>query len=444
MKRGLAKLSKKLLIVGFFSFSFSQVATAVLFEPGVGVGTEFTDNAKLAKTDKVGDLIAVGYVGGRLSENAGALTYNALATSNTTVYTQRTLSDKQYYGLSAGADWVMIKDRFNWFLKDTFGQRTINAFDSNTPDNLQNTNVFTFGADIRLIASGRQNLSLTPMFNMFYFDSLLTDNKQYSLTANWNYKMFRLTSIGFNLSVRSIDYTEKNQQGKSIDDTTFTNMAVVLNGQRPRSVFAANLGATNVKRESGQEITGFAGYLNWVLDLSPRSKFETRVSTDFTDTGRVGVALPGNPDIGNEGVQITTDVVRNSFLYMGYIRDGSTFRTSLLARYREVKYSDSPLDRVIRWGSFRVAYPVTPLLSSGAYMIYNRTEELDTNRLDTRFIVGGDLNYKFSRKIRGRLNVKYRQKNSTLATENYDEYTVFVSLVYGFGGVNRPTRAGEL
>jgi hypothetical protein len=116
---------------------FSQVVRAVFFEPGVGVGLEYTDNATLVDEDKVNDLITVGYVGARLSEDEGALTYDAAASFNNTSYTQDTFPDKRYFNLGAHADWAMIKDRFNWFLSDSFSQRSVVALNSNTPDNLR-------------------------------------------------------------------------------------------------------------------------------------------------------------------------------------------------------------------------------------------------------------------------------------------------------------------
>ena len=88
------------------------------------------------------------------------------------------------------------------------------------------------------------------------------------------------------------------------------------------------------------------------------------------------------------------------------------------------------------------SHPVTQLLSSGAYVNYNRTKQLNTNRLDKRFTVGGNLRYNFSRKLHGLFDLKYRRKESTFAPENFDEYSAFVSLVYGFGDVRRPTRIG--
>jgi len=415
---------------------FSHGVFAVLFEPGVGIGVEYTDNATLVNEDKVNDLITVGYVGVRLSEDEGALTYDATASSNNTSYTQDTFPDQRYFNLGASADWAMIKDRFNWFLSNSFNQRTVNTLNSNTPDNLQDSNIFTFGANIRFPISARQSFSLVPMFSQYYYEVQLTDNKQYSLAANWNYQMFRTSNVGLSFSTRNIDYFEQD-----IADTRFTNLGIVLSGIQKRSSYAINLGSTNVRRDTGEETTGFSGYLNWFADLSSRSKFTTNFSTDLTDTSSAGVVsadIPGNGD----DVQITTDVIRNSVAGLAYSREDGRLSSQISMRYSKITYSDNPLDRVIRVFGLNLNRPITGLLSGGAYVNYNRTKQIDTNQLDKRFTVGGNLRYNFSRKIHGLFDLKYRKKESTLASEDYDEYSAFVSLVYGFGGVQRPSRVG--
>ena len=185
-----------------------KMVDALEFQPGVGVGVEYTDNAELAPDNEVNDLITIGYVGARILDNEGPLTYNATTLFNNQSYTQDTFPDQHFFNLAGRADWVMIKKRFNWFLSDNFSQRTVNTFAANTPDNLQDTNFFTFGANISAPISARQIFTLSPSFSQYYYEVQATDNKQYSLAANWNYLMSRLNNVGLNFSVIEINYTE--------------------------------------------------------------------------------------------------------------------------------------------------------------------------------------------------------------------------------------------
>ncbi len=440
-------LGRQKYIVTFVAagfYLFSQAAFAVIFEPGVGVGVEHTNNAALAEDNPPEDLITLSFVGARLSENEGALTYDATASFNNQNYTQDTFVSQRNFNMNGGADWAMVKGRFNWFASNYFSQRTINTSNSNTPNNLQDTNAFTFGANIRPLVTARQNISLLPMFVQYYYEALPTDNKQYSLAANWTYSMSRLTSMGFNVSVKKIDYTENNLLGQPIVGTTFTNMAVIFNGQRLRSVFAINLGATNVKRENGQETAGFTGYLNWLFNVSPRSKFETRVSTDVTDTSSAAFSrTDGTPGSGGANdVQIVADVLRDSSILFAYIRKDVFLNTRLWAQYNDQVYSNDLLDRTIRTYGIEASRPITQLLSGGIYAKYNQTRSLNPVRLDVSYTTGGNMKYRFSRKLNGFLDLKYRTKESSVVGQSYEEFSVFATLTYGFGNVRRPSSTG--
>lgn len=420
-----------------------RMVDALEFQPGVGIGVEYTDNARLEPDNEVDDLITIGYVGARISEDKGPLTYDATTLFNNVSYTQDTYPDQHQLYLVVGADWVMIKDRFDWFLRNNLSQRTVNTLAANTPDNLQDTNVFNFGANIRFPITARQSFSLIPSFSQFYYEVQVTDNKQYVLAANWNYLMSRLNNVGLNLSARKVDYTETDIFGNTITDNIFTNLAFIFSGQRLRSVYAINLGATNVKRDSGEEATGFAGSIDWSGTISSRSTFSTLVATDLTDSSRVSQSLTENPANGNPAdVQITTDVIRNSIFNLAYLRDDASLHSRIWGEFRKLTYSDTPADRVIRTYGINVSYPMTQLLASGAYINYNRTRQLDTNRLDQYYIAGGNLKYNFARNLYSSFDIKYRFKQSTQPLAIYNEFSVFASLVYGFGDVQRPSRVG--
>lgn len=410
-----------------------KVVVALEFQPGAGVAVEYTDNAELTPENPVDELITVGYVGASIAESEGSLIYSATSSLNKQTYSHDTFDDQRYFSLEASADWEMIRDRFNWSMTDTFSQRTINILNSNTPDNLQDSNVFVLGADIWLPVSERQSFSLAPVFSQYYFEELPTNNRQYSLSANWNYQMFRLASVGLSFNTREIDYFEQ-----LIADTTFTTMAVVFSGQRASSEYTLNLGSTNVERDLGEETSGFSGSADWLVNLSSRSTFNTSVVTELTDSSTVAAG----ESLTAGDVQVTADVIRNRTANMTYQRKGVSLQTTIAAEYSKVDYSESPLDQVARSIDMQFDYPLTRLLSSSFYTSYSRIKRLERDRLDERYTLGGSLEYRFSRKLSGSFDLKYRKKESTFDAENFDEYSVYASLVYGFGEVFRPTRAG--
>ena len=411
-----------------------KASVAAEFEPGIGVGAEYTDNVKLTTNDKIGDLISVGYVGARFFENEGYAKYDVATSLNKQTYAKGSFDDGRYFSLAADVDVEMIEGRFNWILSDYFTQRTVNTLDPNTPDNLQDTNAFTFGALMRVPLTSRQMFSLTPMYNQYYYSRSLTNNKQTSLLANWNYQAFRLTAVGLNLSTRTIDYVER-----AVADTTFNNIGLVLNTRRARVNFTTILGSTSVSRDTGQETSGFSGSLNILANVSATSTLNMNVSTALTDTSTI--VAGGSLDARD--IQITTDVVRRRNANMNYFRKNVYFQTLIRAEYSSVEYSESPFDLVARNFDIEMFdYPFTRRLLGGTYARYYYTRRLETNRTDDNYLVGANLKYRFSRKLNASIDLKYRKLISTSVIENYDEYSLYASLVYGYGAVYRPTRGG--
>jgi hypothetical protein len=429
-------LLKPLLIAALLLCYFN--ASALEFLPGAGAGLEYTNNARFTADNQVDDLIAVGYVGFKLEEAEGPVRADITTSLNHTRYTKDTFDDRRYFNLGATADWEMIKNRFNWLLRDYYGQRLINTSIPNTPDNTQDSNVFTFGANIVLPISARQSFTLLPIYRNFYYEFQGNNNQTYSLDANWNYLLTELTNVGITGNARKLDYDDP-----VILDVTFTSVYFMVASQLARSNFTTNLGVTGVERDNGQSTAEFAGNLNWEFDLTGISSLRFFVATGLTDANLSALNAIEDPGTGDpDDIQITTDVVRNQVLSLGYTREDGTLKSNLTGRLQELNYSESPNDRRIRSLDALLAYPVSTLLTSSLYARYKHTEYIDIARRDNDYIVGGNLRYRLSSKLNSMLDLRYRSRISTLDPQNFDAWSAYVTLAYGFGKSRRPTGAG--
>lgn len=413
-------------------------ASALEIEPGIGGGVEYTDNALLTTADEKHDLIAISYVGAKISEDKGAIGADATASFSQQHYTKDSYTDRHYFNLGASIDWEMVKNRFKWLMQDYYTQRPVNAINAITPDNLQNTNIFTFGADIDVVVTGLQTLTLRPEYRSFYYEGQSTDNQQYSLSANWNYQIFRLTSIGLNASSRSVNYDEPG-----IAKVTFNSIYFVVSTRRVRSDLSVNLGITRVEKESSQNTDALAGNLDWLVKLTRHSNVRTYLSSDLTDSSDSALSAAVDPGTGDpNNLQVTGDTIRNKVMTVGYHRQDGALYSDLTAELRELDYSESPNDRRVRSVYAAFNYPLTALLSGGLYTRYNKTEELETGRTDNAYTIGANLGYSLSRKLRAKFDIRFNNSASTQDTQNYNEFSAFVSLVYGYGDISQSGRAG--
>jgi len=424
-----------LVIISFFFTC--ETAIALEIEPGVGLGLEATNNVKLTRDNEISDQIATGYAGISIAENEGYLKYDAKASANKHTYLQDTYKDQTYYRLQASADWEMMPQRFSWFMSDAYTQRLNKILDPNTPDNVQDTNVFNFGAKINIPLSERQNISFIPSFTQYYYEKSATNNRHLAITGNWNYLLYPLVNIGITMGARKVDYFDER-----FIDSKFTNAAFVIDGQRVTSKYSVNLGATTVSRDDirYKDTTGFSGSLKIATDVSSRSTFNTLLLTDLTDTSSVSNGLIGDP---NDVVVEDADVIRNSLVNLAYQRHDELLRSRIWAEYRKLTYSNlHNNDRLVRSFGTTFEYPLTEVLSSDVYLHYSRTTQLETSQEDKKTTIGGSLKYRFSPDLYSTLGIKYRIKDSTDEFTNYDETSVYLNVVYGYGGITRPTRTG--
>ena len=125
------------------------------------------------------------------------------------------------------SDWAMIRDRFDWRLSNLYTQRLVINTDPNTPDNIQDTNVFTLGANMFYPVSARQTFTLFPQYRNFYYEIQNIDNQQGSLLARWDYQLNSTTNVGWNASVQAINY-----QTDQISDISYTRINFTASSSR--------------------------------------------------------------------------------------------------------------------------------------------------------------------------------------------------------------------
>ena len=112
--------------------------------------------------------------------------------------------------------------------------------------------------------------------------------------------------------------------------------------------------------------------------------------------------------------------------------------SNIWTEFRDLDYKESPDDREVKEIGAKLDYQVTAVVSTGIYGRYNNTKETDINRDYKRYETGVTASYRLSRKLSTRLDLQYRKKDSSSNNDGYTEYSAFLGLVYGFGGIPTP------
>ncbi len=412
-------------------------ASALEIKPVVSIGLQYTDNAKLTDKNEDSDEIFVGLVGAEISERNGPFRVDANSSLAYDHYFNDTYGDKHWFNLGANAGWEMIRDRVDWVASDYFSQTQINNLDSSTPDNTQNTNAFTLGSNIFLPVTGRQTITLSPLFSDFYYEDSDTDNQQYGLNAEWLYQLYPNMKTGIDGGVTTVRYKKDDQN----PDYSRYNLDWVVTGSRPRSQYSIRLGGTSINRDKVDNQNGYNGYLSWLYNITGSSSVRAYVETDLTDSSQQYLNSKNDPGTGDySNVQTSGDVLRNKIFRMEYNRKKSTLNSTIWTELRDLDYKESPDDRKITEIGAHFDYQATAALTTGIYGIFNKTKETDMSTDYKQYTTGVSAGYRLSRKLSTRFNLQYQKKDSSSNNNEYTEYSAFLGLVYGLG--QGPTSGG--
>jgi hypothetical protein len=428
------KLPGMLLFAGM---SLHIPLALALFEPGAGVGLQYTDNAGLTPDNEDDDLIVLGYVGANIDQSSGPLDFSATTSLTYENYTDDTFSDQYYFDLSATAGWEMLRERLNWVVRDFFTQRLRNSINRSTPDNIEDINIFNISPDATLPISRTQRLVINPAFSDFYYEESDTDNQRYSLTLNWLYNTSATNEIGLGGSISKTDFEDDDIN----PNFSARNVHAIVTGQLARSKYMLNLGFTEIDRDNLEDRSAPTGSLDWIFGLTGRSDARVYLASDLTDSSYSALDSaidPGRGDIDN--VQISGDVFRNNVIRAVYLRKGATLNSKLWAELRDLDYKETPQDREVQGLGIEFDYQVRALVSSALYVKYKRVKRTEQDRTDKLYSVGGEIGYQMSRKLRAVFNLRYQDKDSTDNAQEFSEFSGLVNLVYGYGEVARKKR----
>ncbi|TCK18197.1 uncharacterized protein (PEP-CTERM system associated) [Thiogranum longum] len=433
----------KLKLPGLFLFAGTLLHIPValaLFEPGVGVGLQYTDNAGLTANNENDDLIALGYVGASLDQKSGPLDFRGTTSLTYENYTDNTFDDQYYFDLNATAGWEMIRDRLNVRLRDFFTQRLSNTIDRSTPNNIEDVNIFNVSPDLTVPVSKVQKLVINPEFSDFYFERSDIDNQQYSLSIDWLYDTSAVNQVGFGGVISKTDFEDEDNNPNFLAK----NIHAIVSGRLARTKYKLNLGFTKFDRDKLEDRSAPTGSLDWALGLGGRSEASVYLASDLTDhsfTALDSAITPEHGDINN--VQISSDVFRNNILRAVLLRKGATLKSKLWVELRDLDYKETPQDQEVLNLGFKFNYQMRRLVSSGLFGGYKRTERTEQNRTDKQYVVGGEIGYQISRELYALFKLQYQNKDSTDSVQEFSEFNGLVNLVYGYGEVARKKRSGS-
>ena len=421
----------KLLTVLLFGFGLTSPASALQLSAGIGDELRYTDNAALSEVNEQNDLINTVTLNAGIAEQSGSTQLSMDSTLRAIDYTRDTFDSVNYLTANANASWQMVKGRLSWNLVDTFRQQRISSLDPDTPTNTQDINVFSFGPDITIPLTTAQQLTIQPQYRRTYYEVSAADNQQYVLGANWQYRLRKAMSLVVDGSASKVTYDVSSFDFES------RSINAGIAGSVSRSDYTLSAGVTNIKRNSGASQRGNNLNASWQFSASQTFTFGVTASSRFTEAGNVLLnAALLSADAAtiqqdeSDNLQIATGVLRTKSVGMNL---NKTFRRLVAAFSAGVSRSDydgATADRDIRNVVLGLSYNHTARLFSKLDIRYNNTRLADGSREDTTRSTTLNLNYNLSRRITATASLRANRRDSTIATNAYDENSLTLGLSY--------------
>lgn len=414
-------------------------AQAWTIDYSLGIGFEHSDNLGRRVLDPVSGSrispfidLSANQAGEDLSANiAGSLAYNR--------YTGDADFDPNFSAnLGAELTWNWIPGRLLWTVEDFASQQPIDVFASDSPDNVQNANVFATGPTLLYRLSenlgGRTELRYV---NSYAEETDAFNSDRFGLTTRLLRNLDPVTTISANAAVESVRLDTPTEAAPD-----FERYGVFGGWDRrgPRTTLHVDLGWNWVEPDGQDRRGGMLARATATLATSDISTFDAGLRRELSDAAADLGA--GAPDVdallqpqstgGGGGVAtLTGEVFELDRLDFGYTRAGQrlTFRAGGYWSRQRYEATDD-LDQRNRGASATLDYATGQRSSVGVFAVAN-WQRFPNTGFDSREDEYG-LRWRVSlqRQLEFTLEATHAERSGSDPLNAFDENRAYAGLVW--------------
>lgn len=396
-----------------FAFDISYTASA---------STIYTDNSRQTQTNKQDDLIVVMSTGFTLEENQPGYTLRLAPNITYRNFTQDTFGDETRAALSSQAIWRITPSTFSWEIADNISTQIVDSTQNNTPDNQQEINEFITGPTIILRIGQLDTFNINSRYRNIHAETGDIDNERYSTHINWQHTLSSTMAYSLNYAHEKVDFDNP----LSVD--FYTNEVFLrIDFQRHLSTLVFDVGVNEIDRDNQEKRDGSLTRLNWNYQITPRAAFSTAWTNEFGDRGQViqDTAIQG-------GSTTTANVFERTRWSSSYIRTTTFTQFSTRVFLEEQDFEGTITDQKTKGVNLDMGFDVTHATNFGVFGNYTNTKFIDTasTRVDDQTRIGLRLRYQISLTLTLAGSLSRTQRDSTVATRDFDENRVIITLNY--------------
>lgn len=360
----------RLVAVGLFLASIPATSSAVDYGYGLGYRAEHSDNMALTSTNPRNDWLNVAQAQFALqdvtSPNVTARIYSLLEYDD---YLHNTFNDQTLFFLNSAATWFIRPQRLSWTAEDYYGQIPINPFAVNTPNNMQNVNVFSTGPNLFLRMDPLNSVELGARYGNYHAGAQNTNSDRASGFVGWFYQFSPITVFSLNYQGQNADYTSNVVSSRYTRNDLFFRMVT----RRPDVALITDLGNTWLHQSETANISGVYARVLASKQLTEASSLSFTAMSTTTDTADTILAAEGTAAV-TSGTIVGTDIYRLKHVDVTYTH-GRAYGTDRIRLFSErLNYFTAPLDQELTGARIDLGNRLTGTLFGSVYGSYIRTK----------------------------------------------------------------------
>ena len=419
-------LAMALLVVAF-------ATPAVELDYDIGVFALHSDNINLSDDAPLDDTLVEPTVRFTLTQSGGDVKIDGRGQLQYTDYLDDTFKDEFRGSFAGSADWAVVPSRMNLVFQDYLGQQTIDDLNPATPDNLQQVNLFVFGPSFytRFTPATRGQFDLR-YGNTWAEETKSFDGDRYGGAARIRHDVSPTSEVTGTLEAMQVKYDDNIES-----DYDRYDAYVSYKGRRTSLDLDFDIGYSHLKLDSGFDDDSplLRGSATW--RMTQRSRLRGDVRYQYTDATQY--LITPVVDFGEQrfnevlytDIKVDSSVFQEKNVRLAYDYEGPTTTFRLQPYYLDLDYvNELGDDRKIHGVAADVGYRITPLVTASLLVTYERNEYTNFERQDKDTVADIGLSKRFSRHWTGRVGYRYRNRDSDVIGQDYEENAVTLAVAY--------------
>jgi hypothetical protein len=414
-----------------------HVASAAQLDYSLYTGIEHSNNINQASSNPLSQNVLIPGVNFTFLQEGSTVQANVAGDLEYRDYLGSRFSNQAQAQLAGQVNWTMMPERLDFTVQDFAGVQPVDRLASNSPDNQQQTNVFTIGPTLHF----GMGSTLRGQAELRYIGSYAQKTKDFNSNRSQGavrvFKELSATDVlSLNVESQHIDFTHGGNSPNYDRNQLF--------GRYTRKLVHFNVDVS-------------VGWSQLDFDRADTSKVSsplTKVTLDWLPTQRSVFTFTAVRQYSDAASDMTTqqpsqliegtdtgismgNAVIDSQVYLDrraeltYSFTGERLTVSVSPLYRKLDYvNGSNFNQTGRGGSATIDYRLRPTLTLSAFgthenLIYNTLDRRDRN-----MNYGLSLAHQWTPHWMWRASVSQQRRDSTAADQSFHENQIYLGIIY--------------